>query len=881
MTAVAATPGGSTTTPSGATATPSLTRPRVSGKFLFTDDEKLYIRGVTYGTFAAADAGSDYPAPHVVASDFRVMREHAINAVRTYTVPPRWLLDLAHEHGLYVMVGLGWETHVAFLDEKERTRSIEARVRAGIRNCSEHPAVLAYVVGNEIPASIVRWHGPQRVERFIERLYRAAKDEDPEALVTYGTFPPTEYLQLPFLDFDCFNVYLESEEQLDAYLARLQNLAGDRPLVMGEIGLDSRTDGEDVQALVLGWQVRIAFASGCAGAFVFAWTDEWHRGGHAIEDWDFGLTDRRRRPKRALAAVRDAFENVPFPSPAVTPRISVVVCTHNGERTLDDCLRSLRGLEYRNFEVIVVDDGSTDASAAIAERYGFQVIRTENRGLSAARNTGLDAAEGEIVAYLDDDCIPESHWLSYLAAAFGTTPHAGIGGPNIAPHDGGFVAESITKAPGSPIHVLLSDEEAEHIPGCNMAFRKDRLIEIGGFDPQFRVAGDDVDICWRLQEKGWTLGFSPAAMVWHHRRKSLRTFFSQQREYGKAEALLERKWPERYNSGGHVPWTGRIYGGPLARTVGRRWRIYYGTWGSNLFQPTHERKLGLLAALPLIPEWYLVIAALAVASALAFLWQPLLVAVPLLALAVAIVLLPALLSARRALRDGQRRHALNTLRMHALTTFLYLLQPFARLLGRVQHGLTPWRRHSPAPLALPLPRRAIIWSERWKAPEERIRRLEQVLRAKGRGVTPGGQFDPWDLELRGGGLGGVRIQTAVEEHGEGKQLMRIKCRPRLTRLALALVSALAALAFFAALDGATTTFVLLLSALAATGGAATLECARATGSVFKAVAEEERRELSEARGVSDDTDRHDLVPAVRRRAVAPSAFTPSGERAKE
>src|SRR3712207_9408357 len=96
------------------------------------------------------------------------MAEHGINAVRTYTVPPRWLLDLAHERGLYVMVGLAWETHVAFLDEKERTRSIEARVQSGIRTCSGHPAVLAYVVGNEIPASIVRWHGPQRVERFIE-----------------------------------------------------------------------------------------------------------------------------------------------------------------------------------------------------------------------------------------------------------------------------------------------------------------------------------------------------------------------------------------------------------------------------------------------------------------------------------------------------------------------------------------------------------------------------------------------------------------------------------------------------------------------------------------------------------------------------------------
>ena len=63
---------------------------------------------------------------------------------------------------------------------------------------------------------------------------------------------------------------------------------------------------------------------------------------------------------------------------------------------------------------------------------------------------------------------------------------------------------------------------AEHIPGCNMAFRKSRLHEIGGFDPQFRKAGDDVDVCWRLQQQGFKLGFSPAGFVWHFRRATAR-----------------------------------------------------------------------------------------------------------------------------------------------------------------------------------------------------------------------------------------------------------------------------------------------------------------------------------------------------------------------
>src|SRR5690606_15928777 len=141
----------------------------------------------------------------------------------------------------------------------------------------------------------------------------SAKSEDPDRLVTYVNYPSTEYLELPFLDYVGFNVYLESHDRLVPYLARLQNLAGDRPLVLSEIGLDSARNGELAQARSLSWQIRAAFASGSAGAVVFSWTDEWHRGGHEVEDWAFGLTTRGRSPKPALAAARRAFAEVPFP----------------------------------------------------------------------------------------------------------------------------------------------------------------------------------------------------------------------------------------------------------------------------------------------------------------------------------------------------------------------------------------------------------------------------------------------------------------------------------------------------------------------------------------------------------------------------------------
>src|SRR5215471_2188222 len=245
-------------------------RPRVSGKFLSTEQGKVYVHGVTYGTFQPNKDGEPFPPATVVEADFRLMAASGINALRTYTVPPAWLLDLAQQYGLRVMVGVSWEQHITFLDDAARARAIRQRVGREVKFCAGHPAVLCYAVGNEIPASIVRWHGRERIEKFIRVLYEQAKAADPEALVTYVNYPTTEYLQLPFLDLVCFNVYLESKQQYEAYLARLQNIAGDRPLLMSEVGLDSLRHGAETQAQVLDWQIHTAFAAGCAGAFVFA-----------------------------------------------------------------------------------------------------------------------------------------------------------------------------------------------------------------------------------------------------------------------------------------------------------------------------------------------------------------------------------------------------------------------------------------------------------------------------------------------------------------------------------------------------------------------------------------------------------------------------------
>jgi cellulose synthase/poly-beta-1,6-N-acetylglucosamine synthase-like glycosyltransferase len=779
-----------------------LQRPRVGGKFLFVGNDKFWVRGVTYGAFRPDPKGREYHDATVLERDFSLMAANGINAVRIpHTIPPRELLDIAQKHGLRVMVGLSAEQYAGFLIDRKGAPDVEELVRAKARSCSGHPALLCYALGNEIAAPVVRWLGRGRVESYLERLYWAAKAEDPSGLITYVNYPTTEYLHLPFLDLVTFNVYLESQDRLQAYLARLHNIAGDRPLLMSEIGLDSLRNGETTQAQALEWQLRTTFAPGCAGAFIFSWTDEWHRAGAEVEDWAFGITARDRRPKPALTSVREAFTKVPFAKELPWPKTSVIVCTFNGSRTLSKCLESLLRLDYPNYEVIVVNDGSTDTTAKIASNYGFRVITTENRGLSSARNTGLKAATGEIVAYIDDDAHADPHWLRYLASTFMNTQHVGVGGPNIAPPDDGLIAECVAHSPGNPVHILLSDSEAEHIPGCNMAFRQAALAAIGGFDPQFRIAGDDVDVCWRLQQKGWTLGYSPGAMVWHYRRNSVRAYWKQQHNYGKAESFLEKKWPEKYNLAGHITWAGRVYGNGHQYKAWSQGKIYYGVWGSAPFQSIYQSPAGALESWLSIPEWYLAVAALAPICALGFLWAPMFYALPLLVLALSAPIFQAVVSASRVCFAVPPVSRLGRFKLRTTTALLHLLQPLARLTGRLRSGLTFWR-YNAAGFTMPWPRKLAVWTEHWRDPNERLKSFEADLRKAGVYVRRGGDYDRWDLEMREGLLGVARLLMAVEDHGAGNQFVRIRLWPKCSLLELLLPVLFVSLSAAAALDNA-------------------------------------------------------------------------------
>ncbi|MFP5388967.1 MAG: hypothetical protein ACLGG5_06675, partial [Thermoleophilia bacterium] len=212
-------------------------------------------------------------------------------------------------------------------------------------------------------------------------------------------------------------------------------------------------------------------------------------------------------------------------------------------------------------------------------------------------------------------------------------------------------------------------------------------------------------------------------------------------------------------------------------------------------------------------------------------WTPLLAAIPPFLTGLAAVLWQALSSGWRASRSAPGDSRAGALRRRCLTSTLFLLQPLARLAGRLRGGLSPWRRRSRPRLASPRPRTVRVWSESWRSPQAWIQELQAALVARGGFMRSGGPFDRWDLDLRAGLFAGVKIRTAVEEHGAGRQLLRVRVWPRasgrglLTICGLSVLSALAWLTGSPGLGILTVAAVLVLVGLGIEGTATAMSLA--------------------------------------------------------
>lgn len=757
----------------------SLPRVSVDGKFFRLGREKFYLRGIAYGPFAPNAAGQPFASPDQTAADFAQIRQLGANVVRVYHPPAKWFLDLAVQHSLKLLIDIPWNKQMCFADSGDARRAAIDEVRRTVNACSRHPAVFAFSIANEIPADIVRWSGAAAVADFIDNLIGEAKRVDPDCLCTFTNYPPTEFLRPQRVDFTCFNLYLHQEQSFKNYLARLQMMSEAKPLVLGEIGIDSLREGESRKCELLQWQIRDLFRAGLAGAVVFTFTDEWFKDGRFVEDWRMGLTTADRRPKPSFEAVHKRFIEAPYFPLAKSPKVSVVVAAYNAERTLKACLDSLQKLHYPDYEIILVDDGSTDSTPQIAAQYSnVRYFRHgRNLGLSIARNTGIASATGEIVAFTDADCRADEDWLYYLVADLLDSPFAGIGGPNLLPPEDSSVATAVMASPGGPAHVMLTDRQAEHIPGCNMAFYKWALVDVGGFDPIFRLAGDDVDLCWRLQQAGLQIGFSPSAFVWHYRRSNIAAYLKQQYGYGEAEALLVRKHPEYFNSLGGSIWRGRIYTASQFGVLVRPPIIYRGLFGSAGFQSLYAAQPAFTLMVCTSLEYHLLVTLPLWVLSVTFLYL-----LPLAVTSLSISLAVCAAAGVQARLPRPKRHWWS----RPLVAMLFFLQPivrgWARYRGRLLSRPTPAASlQSLDSLALHHSRRSLQYAEYWA--EQRLNRLDFVAEIIARLDLQGWPnksdvgWSEYDVEIYGNRWSTLQLTTVAEEHPPGKQMLRCRLRP--------------------------------------------------------------------------------------------------------
>lgn len=751
----------------------------VRAKFFFEGDQKFFLKGVTYGPFAPDAQGYEYGTNAQAAHDLAAIAQSGANVIRLYTSPPPWYLDLCQEHGLRVLLSIPWMEHVEFLNNRKIRASVEQTIIETVGKHRGHPAIFGYLLGNEIPSSMVRWLGAKRVTEFLEHLVTIARREDPFVLYSYASYPPTEYLLPQNVDFLTFNVYLHRRHDFERYLARLQNLAEEKPLIIGEFGMDTIRHTEEEHAEMLRWHIESVIRGGLAGTIIYAWTDEWYRGGQDILDWNFGLVRRDRTPKKALEVVQHFFDTKDHGSITyqarleIEPKVSVIVCSYNGAQTLEACLCSLKKINYPNYEVIVVDDGSTDHTKEIVALHPWvQVIHQSNQGLSVARNIGAAASTGEIIAYTDSDCMADPDWLFYLVGTLLSGDYAGVGGPNISPPAENWHQACVAAAPGGPSHVLLTDVIAEHIPGCNMAFHRWAFDRIGGFDPEYRKAGDDVDFCWRLQQENLVIAFSPAAIVWHYRRFTLKAFRKQQEGYGEAESLLRFKHLIFFGPTGTAKWKGQVYGAPRFTWLINHPVIYHGVFGEGLFQCIYPSPQSEIAAYLSSIEWVILTLFIFLLS-----WP-----FPSLGIVSFLMLGGTLLVSLSYMIHAKLEPRFDTIRARLLVAFLALSQPLVRgwaryftwlKCKRTPESVISAKEKDFAPSHIKGNSRLNFWNEEGRGRELLLPEIIQALEDEGWSYSMDTGWKEWDIQIYGSFWWGIRLRSVTEYHGGPKCLTRI------------------------------------------------------------------------------------------------------------
>jgi glycosyltransferase involved in cell wall biosynthesis len=230
------------------------------------------------------------------------------------------------------------------------------------------------------------------------------------------------------------------------------------------------------------------------------------------------------------------------------PSVSVIVPVYNGADMIGACLESLLNQTYPAdaYEVIVVENGSTDDTTTIVEKYPVRLFHSDKRGPSPARNLGLARSEADIVAFTDADCIADTNWLSELVKLYADPEIGGVGGAILAyDHADRSIVEMFSDEHSPLVNFVSGENEfLPHLYTANASYRRDLLNEVSGFNPNL-VTAEDVDLAWRLQlQTGAKLYYAPEAIVYHHHRSTRIGLARQYRQYGFGEILLDTMYSQ-------------------------------------------------------------------------------------------------------------------------------------------------------------------------------------------------------------------------------------------------------------------------------------------------------------------------------------------------
>jgi hypothetical protein len=367
-------------------------------------------------------------------------------------------------------------------------------------------------------------------------------------------------------------------------------------------------------------------------------------------------------------------------------------------------------------------------------------------------------------------------WLYFLVGTLLSGDYAGVGGPNISPPAVDWVQACVAAAPGGPSHVLLTDVVAEHIPGCNMAFHRWAFDRVGGFDSDYRKAGDDVDFCWRLQQSGGVIAFSPAAIVWHYRRFTLTAFRKQQEGYGEAESMLRFKHLVFFGPTGTAKWKGQIYGTPRFTWLINRPVVYHGVFGEGLFQCIYPTPQSEVAAYLSSIEWV-------VLTGFVFLLS---IGLPDLRIVPYLMFGGTFLVALSYMIHARLEARFDTIPARLLVAGLALCQPLVRGWWRYYTWLK--YKHTPTsvitheepgkPIRSPwiTPRELRFWNETGQGREALLQEMIATFESEGWSYSIDTGWQNWDVQIYGSVWWGVRIKTVTEYHGGPKCLTRVSLK---------------------------------------------------------------------------------------------------------